>query len=214
MNFLRKALALESEDISGKASMEIEKVFYGKLLDHAELLKASSKEHQEQWMLRISMTNMNAGSGSIRVRKTIANLSDTNTASYVLTTKLKTGTTGEQIETSVASSEDQFKAFKVLADEGMIKDRFNFPVEDSSLVWEIDVFYAQGAEVGSGNYHEYVKIDIELPTMDTPVPPFPVRLTDLILSQTGARSEEAEKIVRSLYDNEFITKNTLVHGSK
>ena len=213
MNFLRKALSLEAEDVSGKAAMEIEKVFYGKLIDTSELLKANSKEHQEQWSLKIPMTNMNAGSGSIRVRKTVPDLSNTNEATYILTTKLKTGKTGEQIETSVESSEDQFKAFQVLADQGMRKDRFIFNVPDSQLKWEIDVFY-NNSDVGSGNYHEYVKVDIELPSMDTPVPPFPIRLIDLIIEQDGKRSEEAEKIVRSLYDNEFVIKNQLVHGDK
>jgi hypothetical protein len=213
MRFLRRALSLEEEDTSGKASMEIEKVFYGRLVDHSELLKASSKEHQEQWQIKVPMTTDNAGSGSIRVRRTVPDLTDTNNAKYVLTTKLKTGVSGEQIEASIETTEDQFKAFKVLSDNGMVKDRFHFPVPDSQLVWEVDVFYAKGAEVGSGNYHEYVKIDLELPSMDTPLPPFPIRLTDLIVSQYGERSPEAEAIVRGLYDHEFKTLNTFVHGA-
>ena len=214
MRLLKRALALEEEVTDGKARNEIEFTYYGKLLDFSELLSAHSKEHQEQWQVKLPMTPDNAGSGSIRIRKTIPDLVNTNLAKYVLTTKLKTGVNGKQIETSIDSSEDMFKAFQIISDGGMIKDRFIWTIPDSKLVWEFDVFYQLDAPVGSGKYHDWIKIDIEVPSKDTPIPPLPVRVVDLIVAQDGERTTESEAIVRSLYDNQFLTKNQIIHGKK
>lgn len=200
MSMLR--LALE-ESSTGVAFREIEHTFYGRLTDFEQLKKAASFEHQEQWEVRLPKTDLNAGAGTIRIRKTVK----TGEPEYVITTKTAAGNEGDKIEVAVPTTVDNFEQFKLLSEAGLIKDRFHFPVENSELVFEVDVFYRPGAAVGSGEYCDWVKIDLECKNRTDAIPPMPIELQDLITAPYGKRSEAEEARVSSLYKNEFISKN-------
>lgn len=202
MGFLRAAL----EDISdGQAHREIEHTFYGRLANPEMLKNAKSMEHQEQWELSIEKTDKNATKGKFRVRKTVKEGSDPE---YVLTCK----TPGKEgnIEVGIPVSEQMFEQFKMLAEGGMRKDRYFFPVEGSDLVWEVDMFLKDGSQPGEGQYHEWCKIDLEVPSVDMALPPLPEGLADMITAPYGKRSEAEELKVTSLYHNEFVTPNPYV----
>ena len=205
MSLLRMAL----EEISnGVAFKEIEHTFYGRISDMKDLELAASSEHQEQWQLRIPKTAENAGSGGIRVRKTIP--SGGSEVQYVLTTKLKSGDEGDQIEVPIPTTEDNFEQFKKLSTDGMIKDRYFFPVPDSELVWEIDMFFLPGRGAGSKEYYDFCKIDLEVKDRSAPIPELPIHFTELITAKFGDRTDAEEARVNALYHNEFVAKNQFI----
>lgn len=196
-------LALEERD-DGQGQIECEHTFFGKLSNLEYLDRATSVEHQEQWELKFPKTDKNGGDGRIRIRKTI----ETGKApAYVLTCKTKVGSNGDEMEVPVPTTEAMFEQFKLLSEKGMVKDRYIFPIEGSELVWEIDLFYLPGAEVGSRKYFNWCKIDLEVPDRNTPIPPLPIVFSELITAPEGKRTEAEEQIVRGLFDTAFITPN-------
>jgi len=205
---MRKLLRFALEERNdGAAQVECEHTFYGRLENFEELKRAVAKEHQEQWEVRLPKTDANGGAGRIRVRKTIES---NKNPEYVLTCKTKVGTDGDEMEVPVPTTEGMFEQFKLMAEQGMIKDRFMFQVEGMDLVWEIDLFYLPGQEVGSGQYYEWCKIDLEVANRTDPIPPLPFHFAELITAPEGRRTEAEEQRVRGLYDTVFVTKNVHV----
>jgi hypothetical protein len=193
-------LSIATEDnADGKAVIECEHVIYAKLINVAQLEKATSKTHQEQWNMYIPKTEDNAAQGSIRIRKIV----EGEKIEYHLTTKVKKGE--DKLEVSVPTTEDNFVQFKFLSPDGLIKDRFCFPVENSELVWEIDMFLKE-----DGSYHEWCKIDLEVKDRSQELPPLPIEFADVILPKGFGREqpdEEAEATIAKLYEECFRTKN-------
>lgn len=196
-------VALE-DDHSGKPVKEIELVFYAKVLDKLELQNATRSEHQEQWELKIPKEENNAGNGQIRIRKTEKKGEQPE---FVLTTKVQVNDLGDRIESGVPTTITMFKQFKALCSVGMRKDRYFFPDAETGLVWEVDMFLVPGTKPGEFRYHDWCKIDLELQDHDTPIPPFPIKLGEVITAQHGKRTSEEETIVRNLYGNVFKTPN-------
>lgn len=193
----------EAEDVSGRTSAEIERVIYVRVKDFAWLERASGAERQEQWSVKIAKTDKNAGSGSIRVRKSI-NLREPGAAvSYVLTSKLDIGQRGSCAETPEQSSLDQFNIFKYFGDAGMIKDRYTFPIEGSDLNWEVDCFPKPGAQ-----YHDWVKIDLERWPRGKELPALPMEFTEMLDGSEGLQSPESEEKIAQMYQTMFLTPNT------
>lgn len=187
-----------------KLKKEKELVFYGKLVNFAEL-KTKAAEYQEQYEVKIEKSDKNAVGGRIRVRKTVKGDKEPK---YVLTTKTKLPD-GSEYESDCKTTEENFIQFKYFCEGGMIKDRYSFPVEGyKGLKWEIDVFTGT-----NGLFHEWVKIDLEMEDENIELanlPPFPVQLTDIIVNQNGQRTAEEEAIVRTLYDTVFRTPNPII----
>lgn len=177
--FTGGVVTTEAEMTDGKVSHEIEHMFYALVESPEVLLKATCVEIQEQWGLWTDKTDKNAGSGSNRVRKTITKPitngefdNDKSTTQYVMTTKLKR-LDGSSLEIPLESSEDGLKAFRMLAESGMIKHRYRFPIEGTELCWEVDMFIEPGESIYSTKYIGWAKIDLEIPSMDYPIPDLP-----------------------------------------
>lgn len=194
----------ETETGQKKLKKEDELVFYGKLVNFAEL-KAKAAEYQEQYEVKIPKTDKNAIGGRIRVRKIVKGQKEPK---FILTTKTKLPD-GSEYESDCKTTEENFIQFKYFCEGGMIKDRYTFPVEGfKGLKWEIDVFTGT-----NGLFHEWVKIDLEREESGIELanlPPFPVQLTDVITNQNGQRTPEEEAIVRTLYDTVFRTPNPII----
>jgi hypothetical protein len=200
-------LALE-ESSDGKAEKEIEFTYYGQLNDVNEVISnAKSSEAHEQWEIKIPKTDDNAGSGQMRVRKT-SDLDGKN-VSYKQTTKTKTKD-GHRIEIGITTSEDGFKQFSIMSNRGMYKDRYNFPID--GLTIEFDLYYDKKVfdETGKKDYHDWCKIDIELPKTDHHLPDItqlPVSFKQLITSQPEEQSAEEKAKIQELYDTLFLSPN-------
>lgn len=206
LHALRAALE-ESSD--GKLNEEIEKVFYCRLdAKDVELLnQAAGYEDHLQWEIDIPRNEDNAAAGRLRVRMTVTPDAKVD---YVLTSKIKMkGMSSEDhanLEVSTPSSEAQYKQFQLLAGKGMIKRRFFFPVPNSDLVWEVDVFPSQ--DKSQGGFCLWLKLDLELTQPRQQVPAFPLPFVEVIGNE-AERTEQQDEIVKWLYDNEYLTPNPL-----
>lgn len=192
------------EDTSGKAQKEIEHIVYGRLTDFAQLSNAASRESQEQWQVKMAKSDKNAGEGAIRVRKSHIDGADPN---YYLT--LKTRAKVGNLESTLSCGEDMFTMMKFLADFGMVKDRYRFPVPNTELVWEVDVF-----KKPDGTYHDWVKIDLEVEDLSAPLPELPLKFADVIMPADleGQDKEKHNATLDVLYNSVFKTPNAFLNG--
>lgn len=197
------------ERSDGKAGDEFEHTIYARLTDPSQLSQAKSMEHHSQWEIRIEKTEKNAGKGSIRVRKTWVDGGDPD---FVRVTKIPLdpeGSNAKKKEIPLPSNADEFLAFQFLADQGMVKDRYHFPIMGSDLVWEVDCYPKEG-----GGYHDWVKIDLEVKDLSAPLPVFPIQFEDVILPVGVGKltKEEHDEQVSKLYDECFISPNPFKSG--
>lgn len=202
-----KQLALEGQ-LDGKEKDELELVIIGRI-DDLSKLKALNLDIEQQEQYTIKKPN-----GEVRVRKA--------DGEYELTTKWWTpGVVGKK-EAECSCSEDQFECFKYICDNGMIKDRYHYPLHQFKGVWnalrpdaayegalvlEIDVFKDL-----SGSERPYVKIDLEYPkdypmTSEQMLALLPdIDLTEIIHKQWNERTEEEARRVAEIYNEHFTVK--------
>src|SRR5574343_1080780 len=121
-------VSVEAEDLSGKASMEREYVYFGRITDEEKsALEKYDSDLQEQYGIL-------KPNGTVRMRRT-------KTADGVETfvQAIKTwqaGVFGKK-EAQHEVSSDEFNMFKSIADSGMYKCRYFIPFNDK-LKWEVD----------------------------------------------------------------------------
>jgi hypothetical protein len=206
-------VALE-EQATGEAFEEIEYVFYARLPEPVKVPTGwGFSEHQEQWEFKIPKTDQNGGQGGIRIRKTqLINIRGKVAPEYVITTKVRKPD-GSNTEVAVPTTEDNFEQFRVLSDRGMVKNRYEYVIDDGAvpaglgkgLKWEVDFFLKP-----DGTFFPWVKIDLEVRKRVSDLsdlPPFPFEAEEWILRQTGERDAEEEAKLRGLYDTMFLAKN-------
>lgn len=207
-------LAMESDVENGKLFRERERVIYAKLSDFGQLNNAVSADFQEQWMIKIPKTERNSAKGSIRVRKILPLVKDgeqfkgqqlpktigaPDPFQYVLTVKSERQA-DDRLEVPAPVTRDMFNLFSYLAENGMIKDRYHFPIEGTELVFEVDAFRKE-----DGSYHDWVKIDLELKDITVDTPPLPFKTEEIIYDNT--KDPEQKKKISELYETIFLTKN-------
>lgn len=198
------AVAMEADVENGKLFNEREKVIYAKLKDISSLQGAESVDAQEQWMIKLPKTEKNAAKGQIRVRKIMPMVKTVDgyeierhaNPQYVQTTKAERDAE-DRLEVPIPVTKDQFDLFKLLAENGMIKHRFHFPVEGSDLVFEVDAFLNE-----DGTYNEWVKIDLE---GAKEIPELPFEVSEKILGST--KDEAEKKKITELYETVFLSVN-------
>ena len=210
---LKQLIMAFEEQATGKANFEREYVFYAKLTDSSILEQASHVESQEQWTFKIDKTDKNHCSGQIRIRRT----DDNGKVSYVQTVKTPMkplegdsarsdatvpDASQNMLEVAIDASEDAFKQFKMIADQGMIKTRYTFPIEGTELKFEVDVFH-----LPNGEKSQWVKVDLEVDKPLESVPSLPDAFTEVIYNQKDEQTDEEKDLIRSLYENVFLTKN-------
>ena len=188
-------LGLE-EAATGETTIETEKVFYASIDSANVLLAADDVEHQEQYQVFIPKTDLNKQAGRLRVRATTKK---DGVPVYVLTFKTKASSGGDH-ETSQVISEDVFQQVKLIASNGMIKDRYFFNISDRSEKWEVDVF-----KMSDGKVANWCKIDYEfIGKIYRDIPPFPKGFSDVIPGDTTDPEEKA--FISELYEKIFLTK--------
>lgn len=207
MNLAREAIkdqptadpSVVNTTADGRARKEKEYTFYAKLRDVNQLDRAAACLKQEQWEIKVPLTDRNACSGRIRVRRE----ANGDVVNYFITFKTKGEDEITSTEIELPSTEEQFIQFKFMAFNGMIKDRYVFPVIGSDLKWEVDCF-----KDGSKGYHDWVKIDLEVSDAMGEIPAFPILLDDIIYPKNfDAHKPEDEQIVQQLYDKLFLQPN-------
>lgn len=183
---------------------ERERVFYAivspDLLSKPEI--AATREHQEQWQMRIEkpQTQTAAESGTMRVRKTT--IGDTVCFTQVIKLKNSGSVPGAQDvkETTQEIAEEMFEAFKALSCEGLTKDRYKVPTGAGSCgkPLDVDVFEAQEGQP------LWAKIDYEYKTGEPDYPDFQDGFSNIIDGTTEDPQERDQ--IRKLYDSCFIAR--------
>lgn len=209
--FLRPAL---EQAQAGSAVRELEHVLYAQLEDYRPLQQAARREYQEQWELKIDKGPDNAGSGKVRVRHS---QEPGGQARYDITTKVRMAKAQDRnsnVEVTVPTTVENFKQFQVLANSGMKKVRYFFPIEGTDLVWEIDMFVRdvlltaeECLDGGTTIFRDWCKIDLEVKDKQAPLPKLPFEFAKLISAPEGQRGPKEEAQVRLLYDTAFVVKN-------
>lgn len=192
-NIISKYLTTAPAVASMEAIEELEYEVYVKLTDFDQLKKAKRTEHQEQWVIKLNKGE--ALGVKVRTRKVVAE----SQVKYYLTTKL-------DLEGSQASWELEEEATRLhhdeimnLADTGMIKERYFFPIDGTDMVWEVDVF-----RDAHGDMVPWVKIDLEVDKLLPELPPLPLDYSEGVFSQKGERTEEEDNLIHELYTKHFI----------
>lgn len=197
MSIFKNPRYLSQEAIdSPKTILEQEYVFYVRITNFKQLENAAHAEKHEQWQIKIPSTDDNAGSGSIRARKVT---SADGTISYEITTKSKTKK--GNIETTVPTTEENFTQIAFMANSGMRKDRYTFPIPNSDLSFEVDVF-----PDGKAGYYTWAKIDLEVKSPLSSFPELPIQVEEIITPQDAETPEGQEEVSR-LFDTFFLLKN-------
>jgi len=182
----------------GQSKKEIEYEIYGRVVNMNDLKKAVKTERQDQWGIPVFKTEKNYSAGTVRVRQV-------DGGRIELATKVKRDSSEAEIETS----KDMFDHFRKLADQGLIKVRHFFPVDDS-FTYEVDAFFNT-----AGQLSDWVKIDLELPegveTIDA-LPELPFEMTDVRVIAPGPKKPEDLAFVRQLFEKYFNVGNQFIDG--
>lgn len=174
--------------IDGSLHQEIEYCIYAEIKDLDELKKrAVDKERHEQWTIPLNQDKVD---GKIRLR-----LIDDIRPTMATKIKREHMTGSEEVESDI--SMDQFKHLRQMAVDGYVKERYFVPSNIAGLVWEVDVFFTNG-----GSMHPWVKIDLEVRSMNDPIPTFPIPVVKMIFADDDLTFAEKERI-KSLWDKEW-----------
>lgn len=195
---------LEDNDVSiegqvdGKARKELEYTFYGKVADLSQLGRAIHKEVHEQWSLKLD-TDKEA---RVRIRAI-------NNMRWIMTTKYKyEGVLGwEEVECDI--SKDMFEHLKKVSERGYFKTRYNFRVEGSDLLWELDVF-----KDINGQDHPWVKLDLEVSEeIKGKFPKLPVDFVkgEFIAHQNKEQTEQESGFIKNLWKKEWVSLDENQH---
>lgn len=183
-------------DTESTTIKEKEYVVYFRTLDFKQLQNAKHAIKQRQWQFYVPKTDDNAGSGKIRVRELISH--DGNTKyEFTIKSEVKDG----NIESSIECSKEMFIQIAFLADSGMYKHRYEFPIENSNLKWEIDVY-----PDGNGGYYPWGRAELEVKEELTELPKLPIEVEEIITPEE-ASTEEGKVKVKELFSKFFLKKN-------
>lgn len=195
-------VSLEDLAPDGVVRMEKEIEIYGVVRDMAVLETATDWEIQEQWGLYIPKTDKNASSGGPRVRMTQLSNGE---VTYVLTTKTKKSNGNGECEE--VSSAGMFEQFKLLAETGLRKKRYFFPIPGTDMKFEVDVFCGP-----NGTPIPHVKIDLEIhgdlaDDFDLNTVKLPLEMSDIRIIAPGRKNDEDLAYVRRLFSEKYDIPN-------
>jgi hypothetical protein len=191
-------LTLESEEFpaadGAETLVELEHTWYGRLTDRTILDSAASVEKQEQWTVRAKPGDACKYGGSIRVRQSQRG-SDT---SYMLCIKaFESGKRG-CLENEFEVNDTTFEQFRRIAESGMIKTRYTFPIANTDYAFEVDVYDGT----------DWVKIDLEIDNPQFVIPDLPIPLEGCFRDSQHNRTDAQQKLVDELMERYFCRKNS------
>lgn len=181
-------LSMES-DVTGIKEQELEYTFYGQVKSIEDLKERCIRsETHEQWLVFETDDG-----GKVRIRAI-------DGQRFVLTTKYKKeGYKGcEEVECDI--SKDMFIHLKKMGSGGMMKKRYFFKIEDSDLIWEVDVF-----KNARGEDHDWVKLDLEVESELDELPKLPVEFINIISHQSKDYTPEEQHRVSKLWSEEWVS---------
>jgi len=193
-------VSMEDADNGGQ-KLEVEIEIYAKVVDITSITASGGPgELQEQWGVYIPKTDKNNASGNMRVRYSSEH-------GYIFTSKVKLPNANDEEEFPV--NENLMKHLRLFAESGLIKTRYKYPVPETELVLEVDVFE------GPNGISKWVKVDIELPDGVSPdvIPDLPFETEEIRVIMPGQKNESDLAFVRKLFDEEYNVRYNPEHPS-
>ena len=187
----------DNDTNTAKTIREKEYTYYVRISNFKQLENASHAEKHEQWQALIPKNDLNAGEAHIRARKIT---SSSGEVQYELTLKSK-AKNDSKIESTVIANEQIFTQIAFIADYGMRKDRYTFPIEGSNLKWEVDVY-----PDGKAGYYTWAKVDLEIKENIDKVPELPIEVEEVI-TPNDALTPEGKAKVDGLFKTYFLLQN-------
>ena len=182
-------LGLESHAIDGKEHPEIELTIYAEMVDLEDLKQANRVMQIEQW----EMPRKEGCDGSHRIR-------EIDGREWILTSKRNpfANQPGKrEVENHI--TKDMFDFLKYIAVEGRMKKRYIYNIPNTGLIWEVDVFTSM-----DGTIHPWVKIDLEVPSEDIDLPPWPFRIKENFIIDGADGNQYTDKaLISRLWDEEW-----------
>lgn len=197
----------QEPSVAEKAGYQIEKehCIYVRLIDFGQLREAKEAYKQEQWGVTVDKSEGNALSGKIRVRRS----EDPNgNVSYELTVKNRAADGRSSIESTVPSTEEQFKQFKYMSDKGMVKHRYVFDAGNGKQ-WELDV-----APNGDGGWYNWARLELEVDDLEAPLPKLPIKVEEVIMprEKSNLSPEEWKEKTDKIMNKYFVKKNAILEN--
>lgn len=165
------------QSILGDPIRELELTFYAKLKSFKGFELALSQEQHEQWELKFDSRDLR---GRLRL---------VNKERHELTTKRNPGDNLGDIEVTNIITPALYTEMLHIAPVGYAKTRYTFPTEHDELQWEVDVFKDR-----MGQDCLWVKIDLELKSMDDKIPELPLEVEKVILKTKQMSMEDKDQI--------------------
>lgn len=175
----------------GVTQREIEHTIYTEIHDFEELKRRAIKvERHEQWSIPLDKERQRA-EGKQRIR-----LIDDARATMCIKTVPATGVGFHENELDIPM--DTFRALRSLAVDGYVKTRYTLATNVNGLVWEVDVFMGKG-----GQPHPWVKVDLEVKSLEDPIPVFPIAHGATIYGDGDLTMTEQHRL-KKLWEEEWL----------
>lgn len=185
-----KAFHYALEDYNGRMEQEVEFTLYAKVPSLNEIEKlAVRKEVHEQWDLPVNPPS--SLNGRVRLRK----IDDRRNT---MTTKIKRSAVPGFEEVNADIPEDLFKHLREFCMRGFKKTRYDIPIPNSDLKWEVDVFLSQ-----SGAAHPWVKVDVEVHNLSDKIPDLPFTYEEAFFADDPDLEESKRRFIDKLWNNEW-----------
>lgn len=204
ININKSTVALEAEQVDGKAQRELEYVIYGRLASFAVLSQATAVVHQVQSAMRGKKPGT-----QLRVRKVtdldLRTKEPIGESQYVFTGKAPIDN-GPLLEKNQSTDEEMFNIFLQANQEYVEKVRYDIPSKDvpGGNPWQVDTFTDK-----DGNQLDWVKIDLEIPSdTDWQLTPqmVPFDLQEMSIGFKGQIIHGSRESVNWFFDNVFNKK--------
>lgn len=195
--FLKRAM--ESE-----VQVEKELCIWALLKDTHVLSQAETAEKQEQVSILFEKDETNFVGGVIRIRKSTDKDGQSKCVLCIKQDHRERGDAKTEVETEV--DESFFIQLAGLAKEMVVKHRYEFPVEGTEYVWEVDA-----APDGKGGYYPWVRMELEMSDLGAPLPEFPFPTEDVLLPAGRGETTEEEyaKKSKELFEAYYVRKGPL-----
>ena len=186
---LKPTISTEAfEWMGGQTQLEVEFTIYAELQDTRVLEQAVSKERQKQ--VEISLDT------DTDIRQRIRSINDKR---WLITTKEPPEQGFGNLETECDISKDMFDTLVKATKEDMVyKVRHFYPIPGTNLQWEVDAFYSQ-----AGTFHPWVKIDLEVPSLEMEIPPLPFQVNSVIYADSDDLTIVEKRKISKLWDEEW-----------
>lgn len=188
---LKPSISMEAfEWMAGKTELEVEFTIYAELQDTRILEQAVTKELQHQ--VNISLDT------ETEIRQRIRSV---NEKRWIITTKEPPEKGFGNLETECDISKDMFHTLmRATTEKLVIKTRHFFPIPGTNLQWEVDAFHTQ-----AGTIHPWVKIDLEVPSLEMEIPPLPFQVNSIIYADSDDLTIAEKRKISKLWDEEWVS---------